>query len=80
MHLDGGEVDLTSQVHVLAVIVQSHAPSEDPSDCAGLAAAVSSQWSSVIGRDDCTGEQMCHVSSVPRRGVGYLLAWLNRTG
>ena len=49
MHLDGGEVDLTSQVHVLAVIVQSHAPSEDPSDCAGLAAAVSSQWSSVIG-------------------------------
>ena len=55
MHLDVGEVDLVSHVHVPAVIVQSFALSEDPSDCAGRAAAVSSQRSFVIGRDDGTG-------------------------
>ena len=44
------KVDLISHAHVPAVIVQSCAPSENPSDCAGHAAAVSSQRSSVTER------------------------------
>ena len=75
MHLDVGEVDLTSFIHVPAMIVPSHAPTEDPSDCAGHAAAVPSRRSSVTGRDDCTGGsgiQMGHVSS-PRGLVGLHL-------
>ena len=62
MHLGVGEVDLVSHIHVPAVSV----PSEDPSDCAGHAATVSSQRSSVSGRDDCTGRfgnPMGHVPS-----------------
>ena len=55
MHLDVGEVDLVSHVHVPAVNVPSHASSEHPTDCAGRAAAVSSQTSSDTGRGDCTG-------------------------
>ena len=61
--------------NVPAVIVPSHAPSEDPSDCAGHAAAVPSRRSSATGRDDCTGGsgiQMGHVSS-PRGLVGLHL-------
>ena len=56
--------------HVHVPIVQSNAPSDDPSDCAGHAMAVSSQRSSVAGRDDCT---RCPL------GAGYLLAWLDRS-
>ena len=44
MHPDVGEADPVS-LHEPAVIVQSYAPSEDPSDCAGHALAVSSQRS-----------------------------------
>ena len=47
MHLDVGEVDLASHVHVPAVIVQSLAPSHDLSCCAGNAATVSSQIFSI---------------------------------
>ena len=64
MHPDVGEEDFVSHVDVPEVIVQSYAPSDDPSDCAGHAAAVSSSRSSVTGRDDCTGgfeKSMGHV-------------------
>ena len=55
MHLDAGEVGLTSHTHVPAVGVQSYAQSDDLSNCTGQTAAVSSQRSSVIGRNSCTG-------------------------
>ena len=58
MHLDVGEVD---------------APSDDLCDYAGHAAAVSSQRSSVIGRNDCiggSGKQMCHFSLAMRTWCG----------
>ena len=79
MHLDVGEVDLTLHIHVAAVRVQSHAPSDDLSNCTGHAAAVSSQRSSDVGRNDCIGgfgNQMCHVSVAPLTWCG--LAWLDR--
>ena len=83
MHLDDGEVDHVSHVRVPAATVQSYAPSDDLSGCAGHAAAVSSQRSSVPGRDDSTegcSNPMGHVSSVPSTWcVGYFLAWLNRS-
>ena len=49
-HLDVGEVDVTSHIHVPAVSVQSHVPSDDLCDCTGHAASVSSQRSSVTGK------------------------------
>ena len=62
MHLDGG------QVHVPAVSVQSHVPSDDLSSFTEYAAAVSSQWSLVPGTHDCIvdfGLQMSHGSLAP---------------
>ena len=76
MHLDVGEVDFTSHVHVPAVSVQSYAPSDDLSNFTGHAAAVSSQRSSAVGRHDCTrgcGNEMCHVSVVPLTWCGLPL-------
>ena len=52
MHLDVGEVDHASCVHVPAVGLQSHVPSDDLSDCTRHAAAVSSHGS-VTGKNNC---------------------------
>ena len=41
MHLDVGEVDFTSHIHVPTVSVQSHVPSDVLSNCTRHAAAVS---------------------------------------
>ena len=71
MHQDVGEVDFVSHVHVPAVMVQPYAPSDDPSYCAGHAAAVSSQSFSVTGTNDC-------IEGFPQRGGCYLLTWLDR--
>ena len=60
-------------VHLPEALVQSYEPSEDHSDCVGHAAAVSSQRSSVTGRDDRTGgfgNSMGHVSSVSSMWCG----------
>ena len=46
MHVDAGEVDLTSHTRVPSVNDQSYVPSDDLSNCMGHAAAVSSQRSS----------------------------------
>ena len=62
-----------TRVHVPAVIVQSYAPSGDPSDYAGHAAAAPSQRSSFTGRDDGTrglGNPMGHVSSTTSTWCG----------
>ena len=53
MPLDVGKVDVTYCIHVPAVGVQSHVPSEDLSNCTGHAAAVSSQRPSVNDRTGC---------------------------
>ena len=75
MHLDVGEVDLAAHVHVSAVIVQSHAPTDDLSDCAGHAT------SHLKGRP-LLGERIAPEDLEIRwvmslrsrqRGVGYLL-------
>ena len=50
MRLDVGAVDLTSHIHVPAVSVQSHAPSDDLSNCKGHAPAVSSHGLPSLGR------------------------------
>ena len=70
-------MDLVSHVHVPAVNVQPYTPSEDPSDCAGHAAAVSCQRSSDTGK--MTALEVLEIRWVrslrsPRRGVGYFLA------
>ena len=69
MRLDVGEVDSTSHIHVPAVSVQSNAPFADLS-CTGHAAAVSSQGSSTVEKNDCTGGQMCHGSLAPLTWCG----------
>ena len=51
MHLDVGEVDLASHIHVPAVSVRSHVPSDDLCNCTGHTAAVSSPRSSVTGEE-----------------------------
>ena len=51
MHLDNGEVDLTSHIHVPVVSFQSHVSSDVLPHCKGHAAAVSSQRSSVTGEE-----------------------------
>ena len=48
VHPDVGEVDLAFHVRVPAVVFQSYASYDDPSDLAAHAAAVSSQRSSVV--------------------------------
>ena len=71
IHLYVCEVDRASHIHVPAVTVQTNAPSNDLSNCTRLAAAVSSQGSSIVGKNDCTGESgnlVCHGSLAP-------LAW-----
>ena len=50
LHLDVGEVDFTSHIHVPAVSVQSRVPSDVLSNCTGHAAAVSSQSPSDIAK------------------------------
>ena len=44
MHLDVGEVDLTSHIHVLAVSVQSHVPSDVLYNCTGLHQLLDVSW------------------------------------
>ena len=65
VHLDDGEVDLTSHIHVPAVSVQSHVSSDVLSDSKGDAAAVSSHGSSVPGKNGCVSNSMSRGSSVP---------------
>ena len=69
VHLDVGEVHLTSHIHAPTVSVQSYAPSDDLSYCAEHAVVVSSQrFSGTGGRNDCTGgfgNLMYHVSLAP---------------
>ena len=65
MRLDVGEVDFTSHIHVPAVGVHTHAPSDDLSDSTGHAAALSSQSASVTKKNICIGgfgKQMRRVS------------------
>ena len=52
MHLDDGEVDLTSHIHVPAVGVQTHVSSDVLSYYKGHAAAFSSQRFSIIGKNE----------------------------
>ena len=61
-HLDVGEVDFTSHIHVPAVSVQSHVPSDVLSNCTRHAAAVSSRKPSVIGRGDRVSGSVSHGS------------------
>ena len=80
MHLDVGEIGRTSHIHVPAVSVQSNAPSADLS-CTGHAAAVSSQGSSTVGKNDCTGgfgNLMGHGSLAPLTWCGPPLGFLGR--
>ena len=69
MHLDVGEVDLASHIHVPAVSVQLHAPSDDLSKCTGHAAAVSHlEGLPLLGGMIASGgfgNRMCHVSLAP---------------
>ena len=69
MRLDVGEVDLTSHAHVPAVSVQSFVPSDDLSNCTRLAAAVSSQRSS-IGKNKCISGSLSRGSSAPMTFCG----------
>ena len=77
MHLDAGEVDLTSHTHVPTVSVQSYVQSDDLCNCMGYAAAVSSQWSSVTGKNNCIGS-LSYDSCAPISFEGNLLLWLSR--
>ena len=73
MHLDDSEVDFASHVRMPAVVVQSYASFDDLSDCTGHAAAVSSQRSSAVERDNSIGglgNPMCHVSLAPLTWCG----------
>ena len=69
MHLDGGQVDLRSHIHVPSVSVKS----DDLWSSTEDVAAVSSQCSSVIGRNDCIGgfrKEMCPVTLGPLTWCG----------
>ena len=76
MHLDVGEADFTSHIHVPAVSVQSHIPSDVLSNCTGHAAAVSSQRFSVTENSECISCLMSHGSCAlvascrPPPGIG----------
>ena len=74
-HLDAGTADLATHVRVAAV---SHVPSDDLSNYTGHAAAVSSQRSSVNGKNNCISSLTSQGSFAPMTFVGYLWVWLNR--
>ena len=79
IHLDVGEVDLTSHIHVLAMSVQISPASDDL--CTGHAAAVESHSSSVIVRNDCTRrlwKSKCHVLIDPL-DVVWATSWLDES-
>ena len=79
MHLDVGDIDLTSHVHVPAVSVQSHVPSAVLSNCKGHAAAVSSQRPSVSGENDCASSSMSHNPDAPVMSCSHLRGLLDRS-
>ena len=65
MHLDVGEVDFASHIHVPAMCVQSHLPFDDLPNFTGRAAAVSSQGSSVFGKSSCDSGLLSPGSCAP---------------
>ena len=69
-HLDAGTADLATHVRVAAV---SHVPSDDLSNYTGHAAAVSSQRSSVNGKNNCISSLTSQGSFAPMTFCGLPL-------